>query len=185
MAAAVATREPDTGLLSEIARRRTFAILSHPDAGKTTLTEKLLLYAGVVHEARAVRMRRQARGTVSDWMELGRARGISISSTVVRFEYHGHVLNLLDTPGHADFSADAYRALHAVDFAILPLDAAKVLEEQTLKLSARIRRSRRSSGSCKRPRTRKLPPSGSPTGPRSGSCWWRSSVDSRPSQAGT
>ena len=122
------------GLLAEIGRRRTFAIISHPDAGKTTLTEKLLLFAGAVREAGAVRARRGARATTSDWMEFERRRGISISSTVLQFEYGGAVCNLLDTPGHADFGEDTYRTLCAADAAILLLDAAKGLEPQTLKL---------------------------------------------------
>jgi peptide chain release factor 3 len=116
------------------ARRRTFAIISHPDAGKTTLTEKFLLYAGAVAEAGAVRARRGGRSTTSDWMEIERARGISISSTVLQFEYAGHVINLLDTPGHRDFSEDTYRTLAAVDAAVIVLDAAKGIEPQTLKL---------------------------------------------------
>jgi peptide chain release factor 3 len=122
------------GLLPEIGRRRTFAIISHPDAGKTTLTEKLLLFAGAVREAGAVRARRGARATTSDWMEFERRRGISISSTVLQFEYGGAVCNLLDTPGHADFGEDTYRTLCAADTAIMLLDAAKGLEPQTLKL---------------------------------------------------
>jgi len=122
------------GLLTEIAQRRTFAIISHPDAGKTTLTEKLLLFAGAVREAGAVRARRGARATTSDWMEFERRRGISISSTVLQFEYDGAVCNLLDTPGHADFGEDTYRTLCAADAAIMLLDAAKGLEPQTLKL---------------------------------------------------
>ncbi|HUG87488.1 MAG TPA: peptide chain release factor 3 [Actinomycetota bacterium] len=119
---------------SEAARRRTFAIISHPDAGKTTLTEKLLLYAGAIEEAGAVRARRGARAALSDWMDLERQRGISISSTALRFEHRGHVLNLLDTPGHADFSEDTYRVLTAVDAAVMVLDAAKGVEERTLRL---------------------------------------------------
>src|SRR5712692_3496627 len=109
----------------EVARRRTFAIISHPDAGKTTLTEKLLLYGGAIHLAGAVRTRREQRPTVSDWMELERQRGISINTSVVQFAYRGYVLNLLDTPGHHDFGEDAYRTLVAVDSAVMVLDAAK------------------------------------------------------------
>jgi peptide chain release factor 3 len=119
---------------AETARRRTFAIISHPDAGKSTLTEKLLLYGGAVAEAGAVRSRRGQRSVRSDWMALERERGISITSTVLRFEHRGCVLNLLDTPGHRDFSEDTYRVLSAVDAAVMLLDAAKGLEEQTLRL---------------------------------------------------
>jgi peptide chain release factor 3 len=116
-------------------RRRTFAIISHPDAGKTTLTEKLLLYAGAIEEAGAVKARAgRQRDVTSDWMELERQRGISITSTVLQFEYRDHVLNLLDTPGHRDFSEDTYRVLSAVDAAVIVLDAAKGIEPQTLKL---------------------------------------------------
>jgi peptide chain release factor 3 len=118
----------------EAARRRTFAIISHPDAGKTTLTEKFLLYGGAVNLAGSVRARRGARAATSDWMELERQRGISITSTVLQFPYRDHVLNLLDTPGHRDFSEDTYRVLAAADAAIMVLDAAKGIEPQTLKL---------------------------------------------------
>lgn len=118
----------------EAASRRTFAIISHPDAGKTTLTEKLLLFSGAIEEAGAVKARRQARATTSDWMELERARGISISSTVLRFAHGGWVFNLLDTPGHADFSEDTYRTLWAADAAIVVIDRAKGIETQTRKL---------------------------------------------------
>jgi peptide chain release factor 3 len=121
-------------ILAEAGRRRTFAIISHPDAGKTTLTEKLLLYAGAIEEAGAVKARRGGRAALSDWMELERQRGISVSSTLLRFEHRGHVLNLLDTPGHADFSEDTYRVLTAVDAAVMVLDAAKGVEERTLRL---------------------------------------------------
>ena len=119
---------------AEIARRRTFAIISHPDAGKTTLTEKLLLYSGALHLAGSVRARRSQRATVSDWMAMERERGISISSTVLAFEYAGRRCNLLDTPGHADFSEDTYRTLSAVDSAVMVIDAARGVEEQTRKL---------------------------------------------------
>src|SRR5687768_10828159 len=125
---------PDTALRNEIATRRTFAIISHPDAGKTTLTEKFLLYAGAVQEAGAVKSRRQSKTATSDWMELEKQRGISISSTVLHFEYKGWRFNLLDTPGHADFSEDTYRTLCAADAAVMVLDMAKGLEPQTLKL---------------------------------------------------
>jgi len=118
----------------EAARRRTFAIISHPDAGKTTLTEKFLLYGGALAQAGAVKARRGGRAATSDWMELERQRGISITSTVLQFRYRNHVLNLLDTPGHRDFSEDTYRVLAAADAAIMVLDAAKGIEPQTLKL---------------------------------------------------
>src|SRR5215207_8484498 len=121
-------------LKKEIARRRTFAIISHPDAGKTTLTEKLLLYGGAVRLAGSVRARRNQRQATSDWMELERQRGISITSTVLQFPYRDHVVNLLDTPGHRDFSEDTYRVLAAADAAVMVLDAAKGIEPQTLKL---------------------------------------------------
>jgi peptide chain release factor 3 len=130
-----------TSLTTEVAKRRTFAIISHPDAGKTTLTEKLLLYAGAIEEAGAVKARAgRQRDVTSDWMELERARGISITSTVLQFDYGGHVFNLLDTPGHRDFSEDTYRVLSAVDSAVIVLDAAKGIEEQTLKLFEVARR---------------------------------------------
>ncbi|MCC5834359.1 MAG: peptide chain release factor 3 [Opitutales bacterium] len=119
---------------SEINRRRTFAIISHPDAGKTTLTEKFLLYGGAVNLAGGVKDRKAERATASDWMELEKQRGISVSSTVLQFEYEGFAVNLLDTPGHKDFSEDTYRVLTAVDAAVMVLDAAKGLETQTLKL---------------------------------------------------
>ncbi len=124
----------DRALLDDVATRRTFAIISHPDAGKTTLTEKFLLYSGAVQEAGAVKSRRQSRAATSDWMELERQRGISISSTVLHFTWRGWNFNLLDTPGHADFSEDTYRTLCAADAAIMVLDMAKGLEPQTLKL---------------------------------------------------
>lgn len=121
-------------LHQEVARRRTFAIISHPDAGKTTLTEKLLLYAGAVDVAGAVRTRKNQRHATSDWMAIEQQRGISITSTVLQFEYEGYRLNLLDTPGHQDFSEDTYRTLTAVDSAVMVLDSAKGIESQTLKL---------------------------------------------------
>ena len=121
-------------VLAEVRRRRSFAIISHPDAGKTTLTEKFLLYAGALAEAGAVKARRGRRSATSDWMGLERQRGISISSTVLQFTYRDTVLNLLDTPGHQDFSEDTYRVLTAVDSAVMVLDAAKGIEPQTLKL---------------------------------------------------
>ena len=124
----------DRALAAAVARRRTFAIISHPDAGKTTLTEKFLLYSGAVHEAGAVQSRKQSRTATSDWMELEQRRGISISSTVLHFSYSDWDFNLLDTPGHADFSEDTYRTLCAADAAVMVLDMAKGLEPQTLKL---------------------------------------------------
>jgi peptide chain release factor 3 len=124
----------------EIARRRTFAIISHPDAGKTTLTEKLLLYGGAIQLAGSVTSRKQARAVTSDWMELERQRGISVTSTVLQFEYREKVVNLLDTPGHRDFSEDTYRVLSAVDSAVMVIDAAKGIEDQTRKLFEVCRR---------------------------------------------
>src|SRR4051812_13183777 len=119
---------------AEAERRRTFAIISHPDAGKTTLTEKLLLYGGAVQLAGSVTARRSQRHAASDWMAIERERGISISSTVLAFPYLGYQVNLLDTPGHQDFSEDTYRTLTAVDSAVMVLDAARGIEPQTLKL---------------------------------------------------
>jgi len=121
-------------LAAEIARRRTFAIISHPDAGKTTLTEKLLLYGGAIHEAGAVKARRGQQQTTSDWMELERQRGISITSSALQFDYQGFRINLLDTPGHQDFSEDTYRTLVAADCAMMLIDGAKGVETQTVKL---------------------------------------------------
>ena len=118
----------------QISRRRTFAIISHPDAGKTTLTEKFLLYGGAVQLAGSVTARKNQRATTSDWMELERQRGISVSSTVLQFEYHDFCVNLLDTPGHKDFSEDTYRVLTAVDAAVMVIDAGKGIESQTRKL---------------------------------------------------
>ncbi len=125
---------------AEIARRRTFAIISHPDAGKTTLTEKFLLYGNAIHLAGAVTARKNQRATASDWMELEKQRGISISSTVLQFDYTGYAVNLLDTPGHKDFSEDTYRVLTAVDAALMVIDAAKGVETQTRKLFEVCRR---------------------------------------------
>jgi peptide chain release factor 3 len=124
----------DVEVQAEAARRRTFAIISHPDAGKTTLTEKFLLYAGAVAEAGAVKARAGRRRATSDWMALEQQRGISITSTVLQFTYRDYVVNLLDTPGHRDFSEDTYRVLAAADAAIMVLDVAKGVEAQTLKL---------------------------------------------------
>src|SRR5262245_10850758 len=124
----------DTLLTREIKRRKTFAIISHPDAGKTTLTEKLLLYGGAIQLAGAVKAKRARAHAVSDWMEMERERGISIASSVLQFPYKDRLLSLVDTPGHADFSEDTYRALMATDAAIMLLDCAKGVEAQTKKL---------------------------------------------------
>ena len=121
-------------LRKEIERRRTFAIISHPDAGKTTLTEKLLLYGGAIQMAGSVKGKAAARHAVSDWMELEKQRGISITSSVMQFEYEGYCINILDTPGHQDFSEDTYRTLMAADSAVMVIDAAKGIEPQTRKL---------------------------------------------------
>jgi peptide chain release factor 3 len=121
-------------IVKEIQKRRTFAIISHPDAGKTTLTEKLLLYGGAVQLAGSVTARKNQRATTSDWMELEKKRGISISSTVLQFDYDGYRINLLDTPGHKDFSEDTYRVLTAVDSVVMVIDSAKGIEPQTRKL---------------------------------------------------
>ena len=121
-------------LQRDVERRRTFAIISHPDAGKTTLTEKLLLFGGAIQLAGTVRARKSARHATSDWMEVEKQRGISVTSSVMQFEYQGHTINLLDTPGHEDFSEDTYRVLTAVDAAVMVIDAAKGVEAQTIKL---------------------------------------------------
>jgi len=131
-----------TSLAGEIARRRTFAIISHPDAGKTTLTEKLLLYGGAIHEAGSVKSRRAARHATSDWLEMEQERGISITASVLHFDYQGFRINLLDTPGHQDFSEDTYRALTAADSAIMLLDNRKGVETQTEKLFSVCKRRR-------------------------------------------
>ncbi len=128
--------------LEQINRRRTFAIISHPDAGKTTLTEKFLLYGGALHLAGSVTARKNQRASTSDWMELERQRGISVSSTVLQFEYNGYQINLLDTPGHKDFSEDTYRVLTAVDAVVMVIDAGKGIESQTQKLFEICRRRR-------------------------------------------
>src|SRR5450759_1215495 len=125
---------PPVSIVNEIQKRRTFAIISHPDAGKTTLTEKLLLYGGAVQLAGSVTARKSQRATTSDWMDLERKRGISISSTVLQFDYAGYRINLLDTPGHKDFSEDTYRVLTAVDAVVMVIDSAKGIESQTRKL---------------------------------------------------
>ena len=121
-------------LLRDVARRRTFAIISHPDAGKTTLTEKLLLFGGAIQMAGTVKSRKSSRHATSDWMEVEKERGISVTSSVMQFGYAGHTINLLDTPGHEDFSEDTYRVLTAVDAAVMVIDAAKGVEAQTIKL---------------------------------------------------
>ncbi|MGM4885453.1 peptide chain release factor 3 [Tardiphaga sp. 20_F10_N6_6] len=126
-----AARSP---LATEVARRRTFAIISHPDAGKTTLTEKLLLFGGAINLAGQVKAKGERRNTRSDWMKIERDRGISVVTSVMTFEFQGHVFNLLDTPGHEDFSEDTYRTLTAVDSAVMVIDAAKGIEARTLKL---------------------------------------------------
>jgi peptide chain release factor 3 len=121
-------------LVRDVAKRRTFAIISHPDAGKTTLTEKLLLYGGAIQMAGTVKSRKSRRHATSDWMEVEKQRGISVTSSVMQFDYAGHTINLLDTPGHEDFSEDTYRVLTAVDAAVMVIDAAKGVEAQTIKL---------------------------------------------------
>ena len=118
----------------QLARRRTFAIISHPDAGKTTLTEKLLLFGGAINMAGAVKAKKAARHATSDWMKMEQERGISVTSSVMQFRYAGRIVNLLDTPGHADFSEDTYRTLTAVDSALMVIDCAKGVEERTIKL---------------------------------------------------
>jgi peptide chain release factor 3 len=125
---------PHSQLTAEVERRRTFAIISHPDAGKTTLTEKLLLFGGAIQLAGQVKAKRDRRTTRSDWMAIERERGISVVTSVMTFEYNGRVFNLLDTPGHEDFSEDTYRTLTAVDSAVMVIDAAKGIEERTRKL---------------------------------------------------
>jgi len=127
-------QNPMSELSNEIARRRTFAIISHPDAGKTTLTEKLLLFSGAIQMAGAVKAKKAVRHATSDWMKLEQERGISVTSSVMQFIYHDRVVNLLDTPGHADFSEDTYRTLTAVDSALMVIDCAKGVEARTIKL---------------------------------------------------
>ena len=121
-------------IAKEVARRRTFGIISHPDAGKTTLTEKLLLFSGAIQMAGTVKARKSARHATSDWMEIEKQRGISVASSVMQFEYRDHIVNLLDTPGHQDFSEDTYRVLTAVDTALMVIDAGHGVEAQTIKL---------------------------------------------------
>ena len=120
--------------MSEVSKRRTFAIISHPDAGKTTVTEKLLLYAGAIKTAGSVKARKASAHATSDWMEMEKERGISITSSIMQFDYDDHVINLLDTPGHEDFSEDTYRTLTAVDSALMVIDVAKGVEMRTIKL---------------------------------------------------
>lgn len=124
----------DPRILEEIRRRRTFAIISHPDAGKTTMTEKLLLYGGAIREAGSVKARKAQRHATSDWMEIEKQRGISVTSSVMQFEYGGHCVNILDTPGHQDFSEDTYRTLMAADSAVMLIDGSRGVEPQTIKL---------------------------------------------------
>ncbi len=121
-------------IANEVARRRTFGIISHPDAGKTTLTEKLLLFSGAIQLAGTVKARKSARHATSDWMDIEKQRGISVASSVMQFDYRDHIINLLDTPGHQDFSEDTYRVLTAVDTALMVIDAARGVESQTIKL---------------------------------------------------
>ena len=123
-----------SNLQEEVRKRRTFAIISHPDAGKTTLTEKLLLYGGAIRQAGSVKARRAERFATSDWMEIEKQRGISVTSSAMQFSYNGYHINILDTPGHQDFSEDTYRVLVAADSAVMLIDAAKGVEEQTVKL---------------------------------------------------
>ena len=120
--------------LEAIQKRRIFGIISHPDAGKTTLTEKLLLHGGAIREAGTVKARRNAKFAKSDWMEIEKQRGISVTSSVMQFEYDGKVVSIMDTPGHNDFGEDTYRILTSVDSAVMVIDAAKGVEAQTVKL---------------------------------------------------
>lgn len=121
-------------LEEEIKKRRTFAIISHPDAGKTTLTEKFLLYGGAINTAGSVKGKANSKYAVSDWMEIEKERGISVTSSVLQFNYDGYCINILDTPGHQDFSEDTYRTLMAADSAVMVIDASKGVEAQTIKL---------------------------------------------------
>ncbi|MEY3777507.1 MAG: hypothetical protein RIR83_1555, partial [Pseudomonadota bacterium] len=129
------TNPPSNPIIQkEVSRRRSFAIISHPDAGKTTLTEKLLLYAGAIQIAGSVKARKASRHATSDWMEIEKQRGISVASSVMQMEYRDCIINLLDTPGHQDFSEDTYRVLTAVDSALMVIDAANGVEAQTKRL---------------------------------------------------
>ena len=123
-----------SNITEEIKKRRTFAIISHPDAGKTTLTEKFLLYGGAINLAGTVKGRKAAKHAVSDWMEIEKERGISVTSSVMQFEYDNYCINILDTPGHQDFSEDTYRTLMAADSAVMVIDGSKGVEAQTIKL---------------------------------------------------
>ena len=124
----------DSQLAEEIKKRRTFAIISHPDAGKTTLTAKFLLYGGAINLAGTVKGRKAAKHAVSDWMEIEKERGISVTSSAMQFNYEGFCINILDTPGHQDFSEDTYRTLMAADSAVMVIDGSKGVEAQTIKL---------------------------------------------------
>src|SRR3990167_4401493 len=124
----------DAAIPREVGRRRTFAIISPPDAGKTTLTEKLLLFGGAIQIAGAVKGRKASRHATSDWMEIEKQRGISVTTSVMQFPYKDRIINLLDTPGHADFTEDTYRTLTAVDSALMVIDAVKGVEARTIKL---------------------------------------------------
>ena len=124
----------DSNITKEIEKRRTFAIISHPDAGKTTLTEKFLLYGGAINLAGSVKGKKTAKHAVSDWMEIEKERGISVTSSVLQFNYNGYCINILDTPGHEDFSEDTYRTLMAADSAVMVIDGSKGVEKQTIKL---------------------------------------------------
>ena len=121
-------------LHQQVEKRRTFAIISHPDAGKTTLTEKLLLYGGAIRSAGSVKARKSDKHATSDWMDIEKQRGISVTSSAMQFEFDGFRINILDTPGHQDFSEDTYRVLVAADAAVMLIDAAKGVEAQTIKL---------------------------------------------------
>ena len=140
MTTSASTNQVPATAVRESSRRRTFAIISHPDAGKTTLTEKLLLYGGAIGLAGSVTSKKEEQSTSSDWMSMEKERGISVSSTVLQFEYNDYCVNLLDTPGHHDFSEDTYRVLSAVDAAVMVIDAGKGIEAQTLKLFEVCRR---------------------------------------------
>ena len=131
---APASSHAPTEIAKQVKRRRTFAIISHPDAGKTTLTEKLLLFSGAIQIAGSVKARKAARHATRDWMEIEKQRGISVASSVMQMEYRDCVINLLDTPGHQDFSEDTYRVLTAVDAALMVIDSGKGIEAQTLRL---------------------------------------------------
>lgn len=128
------SKAADNLLQQEVDKRRTFAIISHPDAGKTTLTEKLLLFGGAIRLAGTVKARKASKHATSDWMEIEKQRGISVTSSVMQFDYLGHRINILDTPGHQDFSEDTYRTLTAADSAVMLIDVAKGVEAQTIKL---------------------------------------------------